>query len=277
MIPSKKSPCFFCFIPLFLSLLILVGCFEVTTTVKVKADGSGTIEETVLLGEGLATMLKLAELQKSGVDEKGQFGNPLSLFDEDSLTLRASKMGTGVRLIDAVPMRRGDREGYRAMYAFDNVETIRISQTPVPESPGLEDMSSSEPDQEILFSFIKGDIRTLLIRMPEAKLSPPGSPAGADTTAEAAANLETMHMLIKGLRFQIAVEVEGTITETNASHVEGTRVTLMEVDFDKLLADPEQFQKLKAANPKTPEETRRLLSTIPGMKVETNRVTRIVF
>jgi hypothetical protein len=261
-----------------ISSLVLAGCFEVTTVVKVNSDGSGTIVESMLLGEGLATMIKMAELQKSEVNDKGQFQPSPELFNKDSLRLQASKIGKGVRLLDAVAITRERREGYRATYEFDNVETIRISQTPAPGGAAMGDLGSSDGGQEIFFSFIKGATKTLLIKMPEPSLSKKGTLAPDDTTGtQSTENLAAMQMLLKGLRFHVSVEVEGTIAETNASFVEANRVTLMEVDFDKLLADPVQLQKLQTASPRTSEETRMLLSTIPGMKVETNRVTRVVF
>ena len=75
----------------------------------------------------------------------------------------------------------------------------------------------------------------------------------------------------------MAVEVEGSIIDTNALYREGSRITIMELDFGKLLENEEQFQKLTRANPETLEETKELFKDIPGMKVELQDTLKITF
>ena len=43
------------------------------------------------------------------------------------------------------------------------------------------------------------------------------------------------------------MDVDGRILKSNATYVNGSRVTLMQIDFDKLFADETGLQKLQAA------------------------------
>ena len=72
-------------------------------------------------------------------------------------------------------------------------------------------------------------------------------------------------------------EVAGKITETNAAYSDGKRVTLMEMDFNKLLANPEKMKALTKANPKTIEEMKALVKGVDGVKVETAPAVKIKF
>ena len=54
-------------------------------------------------------------------------------------------------------------------------------------------------------------------------------------------------------------------------------MTLMELDFNKLLANPEKFKKLAQENPKTLQETKALMKGIDGVKVETAPEVKIKF
>jgi len=71
--------------------------------------------------------------------------------------------------------------------------------------------------------------------------------------------------------------VDGRITETNASYVEDSTVTLMDVDFAKILQDEEKFKELLEANPATIEEMKQLVQDNPGIKVEIEESIRIRF
>jgi len=75
----------------------------------------------------------------------------------------------------------------------------------------------------------------------------------------------------------MAVEVAGAIKETNAEYQSGSRVTLMEMDFNKLLANPEKFKQLAKENPKTIQEGKALMKGIDGVKIETAPEVKIKF
>ena len=72
--------------------------------------------------------------------------------------------------------------------------------------------------------------------------------SGSADKAEAAQAMAMMKMMMKGLFVDVSLNVNGRILKSNATYVNGSRVTLMQIDFDKLLADETGLQKLQAAS-----------------------------
>jgi hypothetical protein len=61
------------------------------------------------------------------------------------------------------------------------------------------------------------------------------------------------------------------VVKTNAPYVNGSRITLMQMDFDKLLENEAALQKLQqTTDPK-------LLKDIPGLKIVTDPKVTIEF
>ena len=83
--------------------------------------------------------------------------------------------------------------------------------------------------------------------------------------------------MMKDFRISIQVEVDGNLVETNATYVDGSTITIMEMSFAELLKDPEQFKKLKSLDEASYEESKELLKDIPGIKIETNEKIEVIF
>jgi len=66
----------------------------------------------------------------------------------------------------------------------------------------------------------------------------------------------------------MTVQVEGMILETDATHRDGSRVTLMVIDFEELLEAPEYLDELTERRPRSLEEAKELLKDFPGIKLE---------
>jgi hypothetical protein len=79
------------------------------------------------------------------------------------------------------------------------------------------------------------------------------------------------------MKIAMAIDVEDSVVETNAIHQSGSRITLMELDFDKLLANQDKMLEMNRVKPKTLEEAKQILKDIPGIKAEMNRVVEIRF
>jgi len=88
----------------------------------------------------------------------------------------------------------------------------------------------------------------------------PGGSPDADK-AQAAQAMAMMKMMMKGLFVDISLNVDGRILKSNAPFVEGSRVTLMQIDFDKVLADEGARQKLQTAS------DLKAMTNVPGLKV----------
>jgi hypothetical protein len=79
------------------------------------------------------------------------------------------------------------------------------------------------------------------------------------------------------MRMVLAIEVQGQITETNAEYRDGARVTLMDMDFNKVIANPDKFKALAKANPQSVQEAKALLKGLDGVKIETAPEVKIKF
>lgn len=256
--------------PLRLVLLALIavllgGCVDMDTVVKVRGDGSGVITERVLIDTRL-----LAPLRALGEGFGGKQGEAFSLFDEAQLAARAEAMGEGVWLMDVDQRRDSDAEGYIARYGFSDVSRVRINQNPGELTPG--NARGLAGEEYITFDFTPGTTAELTVHMPgrakEPGKAPPGSGTRPELPAPGTPGRAGLEALFKGLRVAVAVEVQGLILETDATHHSGERVTLMEIDFEKLLSAPEYLDKLTEERPRSLEEAKRLLKDFPGIKME---------
>jgi hypothetical protein len=244
----------------------LTACLNSTTIVKVKPDGSGTIEQTMLVNTGaLKAMMPGAEKQVGG----GQ-------INKADLEATAARMGKGVRLVSAEPMK-GDNgfEGTKAIYSFDDINQIQISQDPN-VSGSTSGRLSSEPtsDDPVKFKLTRGaGTSTLSINFVD---KPSGTrtvnPAGGGDTPDLT-NPMVMNMIktmFQGFKVNIAMEVAGKIVKTNAEYVDGSRITLLEMDLAALLADEAKFKELQSKlGPDASLSTLKpYLKDIKGIKID---------
>ena len=256
----------------------LCGCIDLRTTVRVNSDGSGEIEEQVLFGEMLSEMI-------TRFDEA-------SVLDPQALTTQAKNMGRGVRLREAKALSNGKRNGYRARFSFSDINQLQLDQNPTSRSPqGLasDDVKMMAEREPIRFQFRPGELARLSILMPRRvgdvanndtsavapKSTVGSSNAAHDVAIETAMNLFTD--VLKQMRIVFRVVVDGSIMTTNASHVQGMEVTLVELDFESLLADAERLSDFARHNPTRISHAGQLLSDLPGVTVELEPTVFIEF
>jgi hypothetical protein len=248
------------------AMFLLSGCIQVERIVKLKPDGTGTIEETVLIPKAaLATLQQMAG---------GAGGKQMDLFDEAKLKQEAAKMGEGVTYVSGKKLSSDAGEGFTAVYAFTDVNKLKLDQNLADSVPG----PTSGPDQNrkaepVVFHFTKGSPSELTVTMPAPEFKP--KTAKPDAMDDGA--MQMMQQMLKDMKMTFAVEMQGTISETNATYRDGGRVTLMEMDFNKVLSNPEKFKTLAKANPQTMQEAKALLKEIDGIKVETSPEVKIKF
>ena len=273
-----------------LVLLSLSGCLQYHTLIRVKPDGSGSIEQTFLMSkEAIAMMRTFVEQMATSLEEeteepiqmfeKGEKG--FDIFDEDELKRNASDMGKGVTYVSGKKIITDESEGFKASYTFIDINKVKINQNPseqVPSSPGEE----SEKKKEFLtFRLNKGKTSTLIIRMPEQEDKPMGATEDSKVTEPDEEQLEQamaqMKQFFKGMKISMAVEVGGSIVKTNATHRDGSKITLMELDFGKLLEMPDKLSEFSRLQPETLEDSKEFLNGLEGFKVDLNREIKVEF
>jgi hypothetical protein len=191
----------------------------------------------------------------------------------------ATKYGDGVVFVSSKPIKTADRVGRVAIYQCADISTLRIDQKPqTGDMPGA---SSSKTKEEVLFRFAKQPSGTsqLTVVFPESKFEEARKDATTDKDGNKKpvdpAQLEMMKKLFDGLKVAIDVDVLGTIVKTNSPYVQGSRVTLLEMDFGQLLANDQLMSQI--GEPGSIEEAKQMLKDVKGFKVTLDREVTIEF
>ena len=249
------------------STVALTACINSTTLIKLKADGSGTVEQTTLMN--VAALKALAP----GADKQIGAGG----VNRADLERTATRMGRGVRLVSAEPFKGANGfEGSKAIFAFDDINQIQVNQGPS-MSGGADARMSSKPtsDDPVKFTLTRAGGTSMLTI---AFVDQPGGGSKADPASNPMADMDLTNPMMMGMiksmfagfKINIDLEVAGSIVKTNAEYVTGSRLTLLEMDMDSLLADE---AKLKALQGKLGPDAslsaiKPYLKDIKGIKVD---------
>ena len=261
------------------------ACFQSETVIRVKADGTGTIEQTNLADKQMIGMA--AGMAKQAVQNAGGTGAAASapnmdnlgdLFDEARIREQASSFGLGVRFVSSAPIAEGGLNGVKAVFAFDDVRLLNLN--------NRQGGASATPTPQLRFDLEKpvaDGPSTLRIRMPQGtrpegaapEAAPAAAPPRPDLPPEALAMVRNM---FKGARVTVAVEVDGAIVTTDGPRRDGSRVTIFGLDFEQLLSDPSRFSALQGMRPGTDFATaRKALEGVPGVLLPATPTVTIEF
>ena len=232
--------------------LVLSGCFQLSSVLSVRPNGSATLrDEVTLSGFGLMA------LQEADA------------FDEATFEDRAGRLGPGVRV--ASVERRDD--GFTVTYAVDDVRTLAYT------APDMGASDGAEGQFPMTFGFAEGESATLDIRLPKPAPSKPdtGDAAPVDAAQQAQA-LAMMRAMMSESRISMVVEIDGTVEETNATYAEGTTITLVDLPmgpFMDALADRPDL--MTADGPPDPATVAELLEDTPEVMIQKPGTVRVRF
>lgn len=284
---------------------VLCACVEYEQVVTVRSDGTGTIRETTFIKGPMAAMMRSMNAQEESAEStEGSLEMAAGADEEQKARDRAAAFGEGVNFVSWEKISDDDREGGIAVYDFDDVTALRLDTSP----PDMEESEPLEPDEEaveeeadsedIRFRFDRQGGRRVLVAlfdfeepepepaMPEeAVAESPGEEEGEEM-AEAVEDMaegmaegmaEMMKPMLKGMRMRTVVEIEGEVLESDVP-VEGSRVVLMDLDFDAIMANEEGMKKLTLLDDEASmDEVREALSGLPGVVFPATDEVRIVF
>jgi hypothetical protein len=266
------------FIPLAAAVwFALSACFQADVLVRVGPEGSGTVEETFMVRNTVG--------DTTGRDPEYS-GNASAVLDEERLREKARRMGEGVRYVRAMPYETEGFSGYRVLYAFDDINTLTLNENPSENLPlpggalpGGPVFGRDGGEELITFRFSAGPPPVLVVKMPPwaEALTGGGQEEEPGRGPEKEGGDNVTKGLLRGMRMGLHVEVVGRIVKTNASYVEGSRVSLMEMDFSGLLENESALDAFREADPKTVEEAKRLMRKLLGLRVELEEEIHIVF
>ncbi len=252
------------------------GCFQSETVIRVKADGTGTIEQTNLANKellGMAAGAARQAVEQSGTDasKAPSLDNIGDLFDVAKIREQASSFGLGVRYVSSAPLSENGLTGVKATFAFDDVRLLNLNNRE----------GAATPTPQLRFELDPADAggRTLRVRLPQGRPAPPDAPPEAPPIAQRPElppeALAMVRNMFKGAKITVAVEVDGAIVTTDAPKRDGSRVTIFGLDLEQLLSDPTRFSALQNMKPGADFVTaRKALAGVPGVIMpETPTVT----
>jgi hypothetical protein len=254
------------------SALVLAGalmcsaCFQFSSVLTLKADGSGTIEQRILFTQaGVAQIRQFAALGGGKQDF-----DPMS---EQQARDAATKMGPGVTYISSTPIDSSEGVGRDIQYAFTDITQLRLDQAPPPPGGGAAPPNADSSNRVTFTLTHQPDGHALL------KIVVPLPGFGADNAAQAgspsAEQLAFLKPMLRGARLTMAVEPAGRLIRTSSPYVTGQRVTLADLDIDLLLNDDTLLERLRAAH--TPEEAKTVFKGVPGLIVNLDPEITIEF
>ena len=244
-----------------LAVFVGGGCMQSTKEILVKKDGSGTITETSYLGEAAMAMMAQMGAQAGAAGPK--------LLDVEKFKREAGKLGEGVAYVSAeeIAGEKGEK-GVKVVYSFEDISKLKIQPGEAPSDP-------AKAKNAFGFKFDKGTPTKLTITVPSGFGM--NDKEQEQTEEQIRQSLAMMKQMMKGLKMWVRLRVDGTITETNATHVnkEKTGLTLVRMDFDKMIEDEDKFIKMSLT--KDEAKAREAAKNMPGLTMETQKEITISF
>ena len=234
--------------------LLAAGCFQGQRTFKVNADGSGTIVDTVKLGDQAKGMLAGMEgMDQTPAAEKA--AKKKAKYAE-----AAAAMGEGVTFVSTTT----GADGVDATtYAFKDVSKLRVAGMPSP------DASTTNKSEPMTFRIAKNAAGNSVLTV-NAPKSAEGKVDKKSTPAETQQAIAMMKGMLAGLKVKSVVEVNGRLVKASSPHVSGSTVTLLAIDFDQL--DTAALAKLAESGPGAAPSL-EMLRGIKGITASGDEVT----
>lgn len=279
-----------------ISLLLCLGsvsCIRTSTVVKVKKDGSGEIvsryhfsPQVLALAEQFGGEAGQAQVIGFGFDLIEDIIEP----DRESLEADAANFGEGVAYSKHEVGNDADGwKGYTVVYAFEDVNRIRIDQNSVPgkarefvESTGQE--IDPEKGGRLDFS-LEGEVLTIQSSLAEGSVKEMINEEQLEQAKQMGMKpseaLQMMAVSTEGMRAGFFIRIDGGIAETNAEHVTGNLIIMSDAEVSKVLRDPDfaEFADRAAEDPGaiTAEAVRELFGKIEAMTIELSEEITVRF
>ena len=236
------------------SFFLLSGCLTSGIDITVNKDGSGEIIQTfMVIKEYMAFM---------GLGEENSDPNMINKVELKKL---AAAMGDGVSLSKVKPAEEDSLySGYKAYFTFSDISKIRISITPA-TTPGT---SEGDDMNWITFDFEKGrnPVLTIISQSDESDKEVDKHDSSEPEETDEGMK-EQMKEIFKSIHFWFKVNVNGKISNTNASYTDGSVVTIIDMNFEKIVENDELFTVITSDKNSDLEDYKDQLEKI-GVKID---------
>ena len=259
-----------------LTLFGMCSCLQVESTITLKKDGSGTITEELLLGEQMVQMMQMgmAQAQQAG----GKVEDPMAkMMDKAKAKARAKGMGEGVEFVSIEKIDAGGKLGMRTIFKFSDINKLRYSNAGamgMDDMPGAKKKGGGDANKDApIFKYADGKL-TIMQKHPKGDNDAAEAVEAAEDkmNEQEKAMFDGMKEMMKDMRMTMKLKFEPGIAKTNATHVEGNTITLADIEFGKLLADPEKLKALQSGNF---EKMKKALKGTDGIKFETQEKVEV--
>lgn len=241
---------------------MLTGCLQTFTSVIVHRDGSAMIRDSVYLTE---------QIRSEGpvpADSMAVLRSKLDSMARDQAELLGPTVTVkGIRIVN-----EASPTGWVMEYSVPSINTLRLGRSRTMKMitseamPGSQDESAvKQTDEPISFQYSNGLLQ-IHIPQSEERPTPPEAPK-AQSKEEVKLALDMMQTFFAGMHISMTVIVDGPIVQTNATSWKKSTVTLMDVDFDKLIKvwkkKPTLFRSMQGTHPTDPAGMQRALKLLP--------------
>ena len=245
----------------------------------------GTIEETVMMSNEVINMFKQFA---SSFSEDSSKTEDFEMFKEEDARKRASDYGEGVEYVSGEHVNSDTQEGFKAIYSFKDLNLLKINQNPNSKlsmdelkGEGIDQDTVDVKEEYVNFQFIKGSPSEIIVHFSQPKEKKDNKfdneESESDTASQNMAEMGQLKQILKDLKMTLSLELNGKIEETNATYVDNSKITLFEIDFGKLIDDPEKFKEFTKIHPNSLDELKEIVKGIPGIKIEMSEPMMVKF
>ncbi len=262
--------------------ILLTSCVNTSTIIHIHPNGSGTIEEILVIRKDIATGLDHMDERTKKFGKNGKSKSPgiaKMMMNRKAIEKRAKKMGEGVRLKSLQSISEKDGVGYKAIYSFKDISKIKLEQNPGNKLPGTAGKKGGRVDENIRFGFKKGKVSELIIKRPikaKSAITKTRKKTKKDKKIDKM-QFDVLKKVFEGFRMRIVVKVKGRLIETNATHRKKNTIILVNLDFEKMLKKPEILRQISDKDAKSVENIKDQLSKIPGVQIEVKEKVVVKF
>lgn len=256
---------------------MLSGCLQFFTTISVNPDGSGEIEEKVLFGKNL---LDLFQSLSSMFQDSTKEISVNDIFSQEEITKQAEKFGAGTKLTAFEKINSGELSGYSAKFSFTDISKIKIDQNPDSKMPSFgQEENTESKEQTVGFQFEKGKYSNLKIILPniESNEEFDSSRMAQDSSEFDQKQIDEFVEMFDQLKVSLKIKVNGEIISTNAHHVDGGTITLINFDIKQVLKNPELMKLFREQKPSNISDMEKFADLIPGFQIEFNNIVDVTF
>jgi hypothetical protein len=258
--------------------VFLSGCLQVNTTVNLNKDGSGTIEEVFVMKTEVINMMKEFAMAFDSTKSEG-----FEIFNENELREKAAKFGEGVTYVSGELVKKDNYEGYKVIYSFKDINKLKLNPSPedkVPMGNDLGEVEEESVDDLLKFNFKKGNPSILVINFPKPEMEDKPETEETSEFEDSTFNEQAEQKMIEmfdGMKMALYFNFKDGIDETDASFVDSSKVTFMEIDFSEIIKNKEVFKNFQNSKPETMEEFKEVVGDLEGIKIEFKEQVTIKF